>query len=419
MGGKSVLMVGFHFPPCALSSGHLRLLGFAKYLPEFGWDPIILSASKWAYQKVDPSSISSIPDGTRVCRAFALDTRRHLGIRGKYPSILAQPDRWISWWPAAVLAGLRLIRRYSVRAVWSTYPIMTAHCIAYALNRATGIPWVADYRDPVVTSVAGKSRMTVRTQMRWEQRVVSRATCSVFAAPGAMQAYAERYPSIPSRERMTVIANGFDEDDFVNLPYRYPSGGSGPLHFVHAGMLYPHGRNPVPFFEAIARLKRTGRLADADIRITLRACGSEKLYADELKRWGLADIVTLAPSLPYRRALAEQAQADGLLLFQGQPYDRQIPAKLYEYLRLGKPIFALVGEQGDTGALLKGNGNAVVVPIDAVSEIERAFLKFMRDVREGAFAGVGPLEIERYTRAHAAKELAELLERISPAALDD
>lgn len=406
---KNVLLIGFHFPPSALSSGHLRLLGFVKHLPRFEWNPVVLTANPRAYDGIDSGSIKVIPADCRVHHAFALDTRRHLGIRGKYPSILAQPDRWASWWPAAVWQGLRLIRRQRIRAIWSTYPIMTAHCIAYTLSRMSGLPWIADFRDPVVTSVAGQDALTVATQMRWERRVLSRAERAVFTTLGAMHSYAARYPSLADAGHLTVIPNGFDEADFTGLPPCGSPQTNQPLHLVHGGVLYPDGRNPIPFFEALANLKLSGALKSGDIRVTLRASGHENRYAAALERLKLTDAVTLAPPLPYRDALAEQAVADGLLLFQGSLFDNQIPAKLYEYLRLGRPIFALVGERGDTAAVLGGIAGARIAPLDVVPEIEARLMAFISALRTGSIAATPAADVQQYSRQHAAGQLADLL----------
>lgn len=410
---NGVLMVGFHFPPCSLSSGHLRLLAFSRYLPEFGWNPIILSATGCAYEKMDPSSVSAIPAGIQVHRAFGLDTKRHLGIHGRYLSILARPDRWVSWWPAAVLSGLRLIRKHDVRAIWSTYPIMTAHCVAYSLSRLTGIPWIADFRDPVSSSVAGKDRATVENQLRWERRVISRAACSVFTTPGAARNCGKRYPAARQANQIATIPNGFDEADFNDLRCVAEAGSRLPLHFVHAGTLYPDGRNPLPFFKALANLKRSGAFKDRGIRVTLRASGAENLYAPMLEHQGLADVVTLAPFLPYKESLAEQAAADGLLLFQGREYDHQVPAKLYEYLRLGRPIFALVGEQGDTASVLDSVARSVSAPPDDEAAIATSFAKFVEYIRDGVFASMPVEDIGRFSRRHTAERLAELLDQVS------
>lgn len=178
-----VLMVAFHFPPAAMGSGHLRTLGFARYLPAYGWEPHILTANTAAYPRTNPIAPDSIPPGCRVHRALALDVSRQLSISGRYPGFLAQPDRWATWWFAAVASGLRIIRRRNIRAIWSTYPIMSAHRIAYTLHRLTKIPWIADFRDPVATSVEPGNPYSVASQQRWERRVLATAARSVFTTP--------------------------------------------------------------------------------------------------------------------------------------------------------------------------------------------------------------------------------------------
>lgn len=409
--GKTVIMAGVHFPPSAVSSGHLRLLAFAKYLPEFGWDPVVLCGTKSAYQYIDPNSVQSIPAGCRVYRAIALDARRHLGLFGRYPSFLAQPDRWSSWWPGAVLLGLWLIKRYRAQAIWSTFPVMTSHCVAYTLNRLTGIPWIADFRDPVVASVEGMDPMTVRSQIRWERRIVSRAARSVFTTTGAMQWSAERYPEACEQGRLATIGNGYDEAAFANLPSS-PLTPGRPLVLLHSGLLYPEGRNPVPFFKALARLKDSGRISSASLKVVLRASGSESRYAQEVQRLGIDDLVTLAPPVSNTDALIEQAKADGLLLFQGTNFDRQIPAKLYEYLRIGRPIFGLVGPRGDTATLLRETGGAQLVPLDDVDAIEARLLEFTQRLQAGQAPCVRPEVIARYSRREGAASLAGLFDQV-------
>ena len=409
---STVLMVAFYLPPAAMGSGHLRPLAFSRYLPSFDWTPVALSANERAYVYTDPESLQLVPEGCPVYRAFALDARRHFGIRGKYPSILAQPDRWASWWPAAVYLGLRLIRRYKVRVIWSTYPIMTGHCVAYALSRLTGLPWIADFRDPVASSVSADNRFAVASQQRWERRVLHAASRVVFTTPGALRAYAERYPEAHQEGRLSVIENGYDEAAFVDLP-QAPSPSAGrPLVLLHSGLLYPDGRNPFPFFSALARLKSSGRLHAGDLRVVLRASGSETTYAQEIQRLGLEDMVVLKPPISNQDALIEQAKSDALLLFQGSQFDQQIPAKLYEYLRIGRPIFALVGERGDTAAALRESGGSVVVPLEDVAGIETHLLKFMRDLRAGHSAKAKSAFVAQYSRQAGASSLADLLDQL-------
>jgi hypothetical protein len=137
---RRVLMIAYHFPPVGESSGIQRTLKFATYLPEHGWEPLVLTISPRAYERVNPDQLREIPSGMIVARAFGLDTARHLSIHGRYARWTAQPDRWISWLPAALVQGLSLVRRYRPAAILSTFPIATAHLIGLSLRRLTGLP---------------------------------------------------------------------------------------------------------------------------------------------------------------------------------------------------------------------------------------------------------------------------------------
>ena len=405
-------MIAFHFPPAAMGSGHLRTLGFARYLPEFGWDPIVLSARALAYPRTAPITAGVIPESCVIQRALAFDASRHFSINGKYPGILAQPDRWVSWWPAAVAQGLRLIRRHQVCAIWSTYPIMTAHCIARTLSGVAKLPWIADFRDPVASSVEAGNPFSVASQRRWEQRVMHDSKRAVFTTPGAHHAYAERYPEPASNGRLSVIANGFDEAEFVDLPRVAPPLDGRPLLLLHSGLLYPEGRDPGPFFEALARLKAAGLVTPASLKVVLRASGWETRYQQEIDRLEIAELVCLAPPVGNHDALVEQATADGLLLFQGSIFDRQIPAKVYEYLRIGRPIFALVGPDGDTASVLRDTGGAVAAPSDNVAAIAQNLSEFISALREQRTASARPEIVARYSRREGAASLAALLDQI-------
>ena len=405
-------MIAFHFPPAAIGSGHLRTLGFVRYLPNLGWEPTVLSANAAAFSRVDFENLGLIPEGSHVRRAFALDVRRHLSIRGKYPGFLAQPDRWSTWWAAGVLKGLRLIRSQRISAIWSTYPIMTAHCIAGTLSRVTGLPWIADFRDPVMSSVESGNPFSVSSQRRCERRVLARAKRVVFTTPGALRRYADCYPRIFQEGRMAIVPNGYDEAAFAELPVAADQVVHTPLRLVHSGILYPDGRDPRPFLSALANLRWMGALTEADVSIVLRASGSEAIYGEELKRWGLEQMVTLAPPISNREALLEQSRADALLLFQGSKFDHQIPAKVYEYLRIGRPILAFVGKGGDTECLLRETGGAQLVAPDDVAGIERTLVEFVRALREQRAPKAGNAIVQRYSRQQGAAMLVDLLDTV-------
>ena len=272
---KRVLMVAYHFPPMNASSGIQRTLRFAQYLPEFNWEPVVLTAHPRAYPTTSHASLNEIPSSLQVHRAFALDTAKHLSLLGSYPRFLCIPDRWWSWWMGAVPAGLALIRRLKPDVLWTTYPVATAHLIGYTLHRLTGIRWVADFRDPMAQT-GYPADPQVHRAFEWiERRTLRHCDRAVFTTPGTFRLYAERYPSV-SRSRLTIIENGYDEAAFAAAERRDPGRpGGAPLVLVHSGTVYPSERDPRSFFGALAVLRGNGGIKPGDLRVVLRATGCD------------------------------------------------------------------------------------------------------------------------------------------------
>jgi glycosyltransferase involved in cell wall biosynthesis len=408
-----VLMVAFHYPPCSGTSGVHRTLSFSRYLPREGWRPIVLSAESRAYESKDGGRLSEIPDEAIVCRVFALDARRHLSVRGRYLRATALPDRWITWWLGAVPAGLRLIRVQRPRVIWSTYPIATAHLIALTLHRLTGLPWVADFRDPM-TDVDYPHGASERRLYAWlERQAVRYASRLVFTTEGTRRLYLDRYPALEPA-RAVVIPNGYEESDFQALPAARTAAAS-PFRLVHSGTIYPEERDPLPMLRALARLNREGVLTPAELRVELRAPGHEKQYASVIQDLGLAGVVRILPAIPHRQALLDCADASALLLLQGPSCNAQIPAKTYEYLRLGRPILTLTPAASDTAAVLAECGGATrVEPLDE-DAIHAAFPAFVRAVQAGRHPLPDAKATARYARHTHAAQLAACFTEVMPA----
>ena len=410
---KRVLMIAFHYPPFRGSSSVQRSLRFSEYLLDFGWHPLVLSAHERAYPQISGDQTDQVPEPVVVRRAFALDAARHLSIRGRYLESLALPDRWFAWFLGGVPEGLAMIREYRPDVLWSTYPITTAHLLGLALHRLSGIPWVADFRDPM-TEPHYPPQPVTRTVRRWVERsTVAHCTRAVFTAPGAARKYARRYPDIPA-SRWRLIRNGYDERDFAAaeaLVHDSPRRKGGALRLVHSGLLYRSERDPRAFFAALGRLRCAGSISGRNLNVILRASGEEADYRRYVREHGLEEIVFLEPALPYREALAEMLGADGLLVFQAANCNHQIPAKLYECLRAGRPILALIDPEGDTAGELREAGVGTIVPLDREEEIVRELPGFLERVGERRDESGGD-SINGYTRRQRSRELAELFESI-------
>lgn len=410
---KRVLMVAYHYPPMRGSSGIQRTLKFSQYLPECGWNPIVLTAHPRAYSSTSNDQAVEISNQVKVHSAFALDTSKHLSFRGMYPRMLALPDRWIWWWLGAVPAGLRLIRKYRPDVIWSTYPIATAHLIGLSLHRLTGIPWVADVRDPM-TEIDYPPNPTTRSTYQWiEEKMITHCASVIGTSPGIIDVYKTRFPRI-SPERFCLIQNGYDEENFsaaeISFACRPPSGERFVL--VHSGIIYPCERDPVPLFEALAALLTKGLISPSWFGVKLRATGHDEYLGKLIERYKIGDIVSLAPAVSYREALTEMLSADGLLILQASNCNNQIPAKLYEYLRAKRPIFALTDPQGNTAATLKSVGIDTIAPLDSKNKIMEGLLRFL-DLTRRREAPIASLEkILSCSRRSRTKELATVLDGV-------
>lgn len=413
---KRVLLISFQYPPMAGSSGIQRALRFSQYLPQYGWEPMVLTANPRAYEQVSDDQMGDVPSDVHVSRTLAWDARRHLSIFGKYPACLAMPDRWMSWGLSAVPEGLRLIRKYRPAAIWSTFPLPTAHRIGLELQLKTGLPWIADFRDVMTEDGYPADPRTATAWRKLESQTIEHCTRAVFTTPGAVQMYAQRY-SGKSADSFCLIENGYDEEVFAEVERTIGAdrGTSAPrpLRIVHSGVIYPMERDPSALFEALGEMRRRGQIDGNTLRLVLRATGHDGYLAKLLEKNGIGDIVELAPAIPYRDALAEMLQADALLLLQGNSCNRQIPAKLYEYARVGRPILGLVS--GDTADALRGLGIDTLSTLEDSAAIARLLEGFIASVRTGTAPIPTPDGVQRHSRLFKTQELAAMLNQISSA----
>ena len=406
---KHLLMIAYHYPPLAGSSGIQRTLCFSKDLQAFGWQPAVLSAHPRAFERTGDDLLGGIPADVKVRRAFALDARQHLSIFGRYPAWFARPDRWTSWLLGALPAGLQLIREQRPDVIWSTYPIPTAHVIGYWLSRLSGIPWVADFRDPMAHAGYPQDRVTWSSYLKVEQRVFARASRMVFTTPGAARLYRERYPT--RTDDVHVIENGFDETHALGPTSAFTAGDlpRNKITLLHSGIVYPEWRNPTQLFQALRFLIDSGAIAPDSISLRFRAPEHVEFLSRLVATHALGDVVQILPAVSYKMALDEMCAVDGLLVLQSDDCNDQIPAKVYEYFRACKPILGLCGDNSDTANLLRRGGCVHVSSLGSATAIYKALTGFLADLRVGAPALPSNGFVESMSRRARAQALATLL----------
>jgi len=432
---KKVLIISYYFPPSG-GAGVQRVLKFVKYLPQFGWEPVVLTADENAdFPARDSTLLSEIPEGVRVVRTRifepyrlyrkltgkaegeALDiatntreSRRGLGEKASewVRSTFFIPDARRFWTGPAVRAGREILKSDKIDLIFSSAPPYTCHLIGKELKRASHLPWVADFRDSWVgwLSAPKRSFLPHQIDLQLEGSVLSKADCLIAVSDGVRDDLVSRHADAGSGKWAT-IPNGFDEDDFKGI-----SAKTDPNRFVltYAGTLYGK-RNPFVLLEALKGLlsERPG-LRD---RLLLRFVG--RADAAFVKAFGtFGRTVEFIPYVSHRESLQFLADSSALLLIiDDAPASRSIvTGKLFEYVGARKPIFALAPD-GAAAYLVRSLDAGVVVHPNDMVEIKRALGRLVEQWEQKSLhypADAG--KARQYERKHLTRELAGLFDKL-------
>lgn len=400
---NKLLMVALDFPPCK-SAGVQRTQKFVEFLPEYGWSPSVLTAMPSIY---DALSIVKLPVHVTVYRAFGLNTFKHLAYKGKHFHFMTKPDRYFSWYWHGVIKGMKAIREMQPDIIWSTFPCSTAHRIAAALHERTGLPWVADFRDPF----AGTNPLIKadnKPGAKIDRHVIEKASLVVFSTKSTMDAYCTAYPHVDAR-KFHVITNGYNEEEFLAAESRTINRIKEPgFTLLHSGALYPNERDPLPLIKAFCALRKSNRLP-AGFRIVFRGCEPLDSVSQYVGQQNLQSNVLFKPAIPYDESIDEMLMADALFVLQGKAFNKQVPGKAYEYLRSCKPILGLTDHQGATAEVLQGHDAVYIADMNVEEEIADQLLRMYMVASLGQTVR---RQIEQYSRKATARQLAKLLDSV-------
>jgi glycosyltransferase involved in cell wall biosynthesis len=407
-----LLLVTMYFPPAG-GGGVQRPLKFASHLPTLGiethvlapedpkWvhrdDELVLPTQAWIHRvryvgpkgRLPAEELHGRQGLERAARKTALAFRRAL-----------VPDENVSWNLTAVPAAIRIARREGIDVVVTTSPPTSVHLIGAAVKRATGVRWIADLRDSLVTNPHRRveSRL-VRAKEATGERVARLVARYADAVTAVTNPIGEELHALGAR-RVQTIANGCDFEDFAGLEYRPAER----FRLTHTGSFFGR-RSPRALLEALA-----GTEADIVARFVGDFRSSDREWAERL---GLGDRLELHPYLPRRRVLELQRDSEALLLLIPESGGRGravLSAKVFEYLAAERPILAAVPPDGAAADLIRDTSAGVVVAPDDVEGLRNALVRLEGDWRAGRLNGT-PLSADtraRLSRRARVEELADL-----------
>jgi glycosyltransferase involved in cell wall biosynthesis len=401
---KRVLVIAYFFPPLG-GAGVQRTLKHVKYLPEFGWEPVVLTTSSRSYPALDPSLEAEIPPGVPVIRTGGADAVARMrtlasgafervGLRG-VAAATVWPDTYAEWSLGAVRAGVRAAREHDVDAIYVTSPPFSAALAAMRIQRATGLPLVADFRDEWAANVLSQPlpRRLQERSRKLEQRVVERASAITVAAS---------HYEIGGTTGHTTITNGVDPDD---LPDSAPAIPDDRFRLTFVGSLYGDIDAAV-LAGALARLAERGEIDP--VRFELRIVGNDWL-AERVDAGRVP--VTHTGYVPHARAVEEMRCATALLSYT-PPQSVHTPGKIFEYLAAGRPILVVANPEGFGSTVVDELGAGVTADVRDSEAVEAA-VKRLYDAWDagGLDELAAPRErvLERFSRKKLAGELADVL----------
>lgn len=434
---KHVLFVTYYFPPSG-GPGVQRVLKFAKYIREFGWQPIILTVKDADYPARDESLLEEIPSDVLVYRtkifepydayrkltgkkagtAVDVNTIPKAGEKRIASERIAEfiratffiPDARIGWYRHAVREGMEIIRTHGVSAIYSSSPPYTCSLIARRLKKKTGLPWIAGFRDPWRGFLSTPRRwfLPAMIDTHFERATFLECDAMEVAWKGIIKDFAEKYPNIPM-EKCHHLPNGFDSADFPEVL----SSKNDRFTVTYTGSMYGK-RNPEMFLRAVDGLVER-QLVDPS-RIALQFIGR---FGAEIHEMFCAsrvrDSIIVKEYMPHAESVQHLFSSDALLLivddFKGN--EEIVPGKVFEYIGAAKPIITLAPE-GAVSSLIDETESGRTARSDDVEAIQKIFLEYYSQWIAGTLARLQRTEsIRKYERREVARTLAGLLDVVT------
>lgn len=366
---KAILLT-YYFPPDN-TSGVQRAVRIAKYLPRSGVDVAVIASSH--------AGIAPALHQAQYVPQPQLHAARYQELAARLVQRIVPYNERLDWVPHAVKAGSRLMKRERITAVVSTSPPIATHIAALFLKARYGFEWIADFRDPLHGNPGRARRWAKAYDLALERGIFRAADHLVAVTDTVCEEWRARYPRWS--HKMHVVWNGFDPADRLS-PLPLPPRAERIL--AHIGVLYSQ-RHPYTLVAALNRLIDNGRLNPRAFRLCFLGPFQERerfeshQAAASLVRHGCLKIRD--ELVPRAEANHVMATSDSLLLIDIVNLSHAaytVPAKIYDYILMGRPILALTGRQSPVDRILSGSGvpHVCLYHTDCGPDLEEKLLRF-------------------------------------------
>lgn len=409
---NKVLIITYHFPPMG-GAGAQRMLKFVKYLGDYNFLPVILTPNPQLvrYQVYDHGLLKELPSNARVIFTPIIDLNwifkilYGLKLSGLVRFINRNifPDFQRQWffWTKRVLK--RIIKNENINSVLITSPPYSTQLIGLWLKKYFDVPLVIDLRDPLTFNHIKKKPEYEKKLFNFEKKVLDNADFIIANTVFNKNTYINKFGISP--DKITVINNGYDAEDFINLPPAIDK--SNKVVFSYIGQLYGE-YNALPLFNALLKISDK-IIKDVEFRFIGRLSETDEQF---LKKNDLDKYVQIIKYVPHEEALKYNSSSDYLLLLQpSEDFSCYIPSKAFEYINSKKIIFAIVPENGSTANLIRETGTGIVVSPENNDLIADILLRLINEEKPELKCNHDA--IERYERKNLTGHLALVLDKVT------
>lgn len=428
---KRVLIITYYWPPSG-GSGVQRWLKMSKYLPEFGWQPVIYTAKDAEYPVEDCSLEKDVNPDTEVLRNKIIEPynlyKKFLGIKHEHkvkagfisenesPSWktnlsvwlrgnLFIPDARCLWIKPSVRFLKKYLKENPVDAIISTGPPHSMHIIAMKLHKKTHIPWIADFRDPWTDIDFYKELKLTKASDRKHHRLEKRVLTSADKVVTVGNEMAKSFHYILKRD-IDVITNGYDIEKSVSRP---DCKLSEKFTITHVGII-PQSRNHLSLWTALSELI----IDNTEIanKLEIKLIGSvDNSVREAIKFFGLEKNTTFIDNIPHDEVTKQQFSSQILLLLiNDTPNAKSIlTGKIYEYLYACRPILAIGPEDGDAADIINKTNAGYIIDFKNKDKIKQTVLELFNLYKQETLRSRDNGAELKFTREELAKEYSILL----------
>ena len=421
---KKVLIIAYDFPP---NAGGFRMCGLAKYLPKFGWEPIILtitSAEKpnTQFRVIQTPYYDVIGSWKKrfglkpeegVKKQFGITTHKNKkslmdSIIIFLSEIIAYPDMQKGWQSFAVKAGSELLQNEDIDAMISSSPPVTSHLIAEELKIKHKIPWVADFRD---LWTQNHDYHYGHLRKFFDRRLELKTLLPADALVTVSQPWTEKLSVLHRGKATYTITNGFDPEEMskgqINLTSKFT--------ITYTGSILMRGQDPSKLFAALMDLIHDGLIEPNEVEV--RFYGREVDWlAGEIEEYGLSSIAWYYGKVPRETSFGKQRESQLLLLLNWEDEREKgvYPLKIFEYLGAQRPVLATGGFGNDVIERLLDETKAGVYAKE-VEDIKSILRELYSEYKlKGEIIYNGDIKkINKYSYREMARKFAEVLDNLT------